>query len=147
MERWRLCGRPPRNAFSLPELLVTVAVLGILAAVSLPAIQGVMRGSQATLAERNVNKLNGAVQAFNQAGAEITTPAGETTEDEREVLGFLRTRDAINLPGSPFLEAYIQFPETSEESTFRAIWNGRFFEMRSPSQAGAGLNLLEQSAP
>jgi prepilin-type N-terminal cleavage/methylation domain-containing protein len=138
---------PRRNAISavsLPELIVVVAVLAIFAAIAVPSISGVFGGSQRNTAERNLNMLNAAVSAFNQANWELELAPAGGSSDESAIYRSLRYRAATNpSAGSPYLPISTRFVASSDSNTYRAQWDGDIFRLLPPGVTGTGIDLLE----
>lgn len=127
-----------RGAFSLAEILVTIAVLAIIAAVAVPMVGGTLASSKAGVAQRNLNVLNGAVVHYNQSVQELTNSSG----DHSGVIALLRTRDT-SVPGSPFVPDNWTVNVVSATNSFRGSWNGRAFAFLVPGVAGSGVDLLD----
>lgn len=138
---------------SLTEVLVVIAFLSIVAAISIPNMVGVFSGSNYEVARRNLNQLNGAVLGFNQANWELVLAASAASDDEQKIFDSLRYRAPSNpAPGSPYLPANATFVASSDTNDYRAKWNGRMFEIVVPGTNGTGLNLMKimgsvQSSP
>jgi len=131
---------------SLVELLIVIAVIGIMGTMGLILMRNVLPTSSASTAERNLNFLNGAVVAFNQASWELVLTAENGTNDEAAIFNSLRYRDVANpLPGSPYLPATTVFIVSSNTADYRARWNGRMFAITMPGSSGMGINLLRMS--
>jgi prepilin-type N-terminal cleavage/methylation domain-containing protein len=135
-----------KQGFSMAELLVVIAVLGILAAIGVPVISGMIPGSETAVAQRNLNLLNGALHNFKQSYWEISTAASSGSDDERDIFRSLQFRDPVDpFPGTPFLPATAKFEATSSTETYRAYWNGMVFRMYPKNAVGTGLDLLKMS--
>jgi len=134
-------------AFSLVEMMVVIAVLGILATISIPVISRMIPSTETAVAERNLRLLNGAVNNFKQAYWEISTEADTGgSDDERDVFRSLQFRDPVDpYPGTPFLPATAKFEATSSTETYRGFWNGMVFQMYAKGATGTGLDLLKIS--
>jgi len=131
---------------SLVELLIVIAVIGIMGTMGMMLMRNVLPTSSAATAERNLNFLNGAVVAFNQATWELVLAASSGSSDELAIFNSLRYRDVANpLPGSPYLPATTVFVVSSNTADYRARWNGRMFEITMPGASGVGINLLRMS--
>lgn len=132
------------QGFSLTEVLVVIAFLAIVAAVSIPQMIGVFTGSTLGSATRNLNYLNGAVIAFNQSNWELVLTSADGSDDEQRIFDSLRYRDAANpAPGSPYLPSTATFVASDSSDDYRAMWNGRMFELLAPGTEGAGLDLMK----
>ena len=132
------CISARRDALSLAEIMVAIAILGIIAAVAIPMVGGTVATSKASVAQRNLNVLNGAVVQYNQSVEELTNSVG----DHAGVMTLLRTRDT-SVPGSPFVSTNWAVNVVSSTNSFRASWNGRAFAFLVPGVAGSGVDLLE----
>jgi type II secretory pathway pseudopilin PulG len=135
------------EAYSLAEVLIVLALIGIVAGLAITGISGTRQAGRTSVAEGNLNILNGAVTAMNNTGQEIIlNPSGDAA-DEFMVFTNLQSRDINNpVPGSPFLTPNLQFVGTSDTDRFRGQWNGRFFQLISEGSPGTGIDLLEMNA-
>jgi len=134
--------RLPRAAFSLTELLVVLAALGIFVTVGIMSIGGVDRYAASSVAQRNLDLLNGAVNSFNNSNWRLSVPVDAGSGDEQTVFYSLQYRDADNpAPGSPYLGSHVSFTESSSAQRYRAVWNGTYFQMTEPGIDGTGIDL------
>lgn len=132
------------GGMSLTEVLVVIAFLAIVAAISVPNLIGVFSGSSYEVAKRNLNYLNGAVIGFNQANWELVLATSAGSDDEQKIFDSLRYRASVNpAAGSPYLPSTAAFEASSSTSTYRAKWNGRMFEIVVPGTNGTGLDLMK----
>lgn len=133
------------DAFSLTEILIVIAVIGVLASVGIAVMSGVVAGTERSISTRNLNLLNGAVVAYNNANRELNPdnePVSAGSEDEDAVVARLSERDSENpAPGSPYLPENTEVRTTSSAERYRAAWNGRFFRLLGPGEAGVGIDL------
>jgi type II secretory pathway pseudopilin PulG len=132
-------------AFSVVEVLVVVGAIGVIAAVLIPSIVNVMKSASDEAAAANLEILNHAVLKYNHAVSEITRSADSGFSDEQDVMGLLKTRDAL-VPGSPFLNPGTSAVESEDEETYRAAWNGRMFQLVEPGQQATGLHLMKMNS-
>lgn len=122
-------------ALSLVELLISVGVIAILAAIAFQVYSGTTRGAAASVAWRNLNYLNGAVVAFNNGSGWSLPPTAQA------VFTNLQATDP-DAKGSPYLPVSLQCAITSSTDKYRAVWNGTFFQMLNPGASGTGIDLL-----
>jgi len=129
---------------SLPEIMIVIAVLGILAAIAIPNISGVLSGSQDATATSNLAVLNQAVLKFNQANWDLVLAADEgSVDDEVAVFRSLQYR-STNYFGSPYLSPSIAMMTNNSPSSYRAIWNGRMFQATNAGSV-SGIDLLKMN--
>lgn len=130
---------PKSAAFSLPELLTTIAVIGILAAIAIQSYRGIQDSAKETVARDNLGLLNRAVLHYGEVARDITvTAVSGSATDELAILATLKTRDA-EIPGSPYLERNFRDTVSSSSDDYRIQWNGHAFELLRPGTTGTGL--------
>ncbi len=134
--------RPPRKkGFSLPEILVSIAIVGILAGLALSVFTGVSDTSQREAGSAYVETLNRAVMAYNQCGSTISIVAnGASAADEQSVIALLTTEDPA-IPGTPYLAGNVPATASDDTAVMRVRWDGRYFELLAKGAAGSGLKL------
>ena len=133
------------RGFSLPEVLVVITVIAILAGVGIPLLVNVFGASRERVATRNLNMLNAALNTYRQSFQSFTLNAASDTSDELAVIGSLKYRDPM-IPGTPFLNPSLAVVAMSDNSTFRAYWNGEVFALYGEGESGAGIDLLQMDA-
>lgn len=136
-------------AYSLSELLVVITVIGILAAVGIPMISGLVGSSKHATAEKNLKDLNEAVLKFGQSNWELVLASSSGTSDEIAIFESLQYRNLnedFAAPGSPYLSPMMNAPTSSSADTYRAFWNGRMYQLLSPGQPGEGIDLMQIKA-
>jgi len=131
-----------RAAFSVVELVVTVAMIGLLAAISIPIYSNARDSAERALADDHVEALNRAVTAFSQNCWKLPTAAdASSTTDELAVVRSLQYQfPAASLkPGSPYFNQQYDPQASSNAAYLRIRWNGKSFERLDFGQAGTGL--------
>lgn len=139
-------GIPAHRGFTLPEILMVIGIIGVLAAVSIPAYTGITSRTQDVEAQDFVESLNRAVLRFGQANWDIPTTANNSsTADETTVLLSLQYKWAAKQAGrelrlgSPYFSQKYKPGTSSDTGTHRIRWNGRGFELLKPGTSGSGL--------
>ena len=133
-------------AYSLPEILVVITVIGILAAVGIPMISGLVGSSQQSTAEKNLKDLNEAVLKFGQSNWELSLPSSSGTSDEIAIFESLQYRNPnadYAAPGSPYFSPMMAASTSSSTDSYRAFWNGRMYQLLTPGQPGEGIDLMQ----
>lgn len=135
------------RAFSMVEIITTIAVIGILAAIAIPSIGTVTEGSRRGVATNVVETLNKATKEFGHSQYDLrVTPNAATGGDELLILRTLQWRDPnpsgeLNVPG-PFMRTdWNPTPSTSDKD-YRAEWTGSSWRLIQPGAAGAGLKIV-----
>lgn len=123
-------------------MLIVIAVIGTLSGIAIMSMIGVEKYSAAAVAQRNLDLLNGAVNSFNNANWKLPVAVSGGGDDEQTVFHSLQYRDALNpAPGSPYLPAHLPLATSSSAETYRATWNGTYFQMTEPGVDGTGIDL------
>jgi type II secretory pathway pseudopilin PulG len=130
---------------SLLEILITICVVGILAAVGLSAFDKIVPASKATIAQSIVEALNvgvGEYGQFNGDGIRRVPADGDSAAEELDILRALQwDSDTEPDPGAPYMRGDYD-PTTSDEiEDYRIVWNGHFFELCEPGLPGVGLKV------
>lgn len=128
---------------SLLEMLVVVAVIGIMGFVASGHYGKVVEQSRETVAKNVVATLNQGVSRYYQiegTGLRKVRPDDASSQEELDVLRALQWVDPVHpTPGSPYVRNDYDPGASASADDYRAVWNGAFFELRTPGQQGAGL--------
>lgn len=131
------------HGFSLLESVVTIMVIGVLAALALGSYHNVLPSSRAVVAKEIVATLNSAVLKYGQLhGNDIQRIAGDpnSADEELAILRALQWNSAIDPdPAAPYFRNDYNPSTSSKSEDYRIVWNGHFFELRQPEEAGDGL--------
>ena len=135
--------QPRRRGFSIVELLVTLAIIGLLAAIAIPVYGGFLVSSEAGIARNLVETLNGAVHKFNECNYELNlTAVPGDTSDEMAIVRTLQYRSPTSPGvGSPYLKNNWNPVASSSSKDYRIQWTGTLFTLLSPPQSGTGLRV------
>lgn len=131
-----------RRAFSLTEILVVVAVIGVLTAIAIPVYSNVTESAKNVQADDFAETLNKSVRNYAQAAWEIPTAGDNSaTTDEFIVIRSLQYKwPATSMkPGSPFFSQLYNPTASSSSTQYRIRWNGKIFESLRPGTSGTGL--------
>lgn len=131
--RWR-----SRVGFTLAELLITIAIIGVLAGIGITQFRNILPAVRSETTIDSANFLNRGVQHYNQVNSEISIAAASDTSDEMAVMALLKTRAAA-LPGSPYIPPEFSSIPSSDIDKIRLYWTGRFFRIIPEGAAGAGI--------
>ena len=130
-----------KAGYSLVELIVTVAVLGILSGIMMRVFVNVKSSSSDIIANEVMETVNLGVKKFDQVGYKITTTAdANSTVNEEAIVALLQTRD-VTIPGSPFVQPDWDPTGSDDAADYRIRWAGRTFELLKPGTAGHGLRV------
>lgn len=137
----------PTAAFSLVEVIATVAVIGLLSAIAIPSVGRVVEGSRRGVAENIIQTLNKATRQFGHSQWDLrTTAASGSGADELLLLRTLQWRDTrsnaeLNPPG-PFMKPDWNPSTSTSKEDYRAEWIGSSWCLREPGTPGAGLKIV-----
>lgn len=139
------------SAFSLVEVLATVAVIGIISAVAIPSVGRVVEGSRRSVAENVIQTLNKATRQFGHSQWDLrSAPVATSGVDEVLILRTLQWRDTqpnseLNAPG-PFMQTNWNPTTSSSNQDYRAEWTGSSWRLLEPGENGAGLKIVFDGA-
>lgn len=132
-----------QRGFSLPEIMTTVAIIGIMAAIGIATFTDVGAGTTSVFAERTTAQVNAAVRGFSQSRWSIPTEGDDsTTSDEYKVLRTLQWKPT-GPGGRESFTPYWNPAASSNSSDFRIRWNGLSFTLIPKGTAGSGLRIAE----
>lgn len=131
------------HGLSMAETLTVIAIIGVLAAIMIPNVSGILRPSKTTVASNLVETLNQAVHRFNQTNYELRVAAASGSgDDEMLALRTLQYRNPFNpKPGSPYMRHDWNPVTSSSTSDYRVAWSGTLYKLLAPGQSGTGLKV------
>lgn len=136
------------GGFSLVEVIVTIAVMGILSALGMAAYGNITKASKETIAQNLVETLNNATKEFGHAQYSLLSDGeNASADDEQHILQTLQWQDpSIELGvAGPFMRPN-WIPTTSDsDEEYRAVWAGSFWKLARPGESGVGLQINFQA--
>jgi len=132
------------GGFSLVEVIIVVAIIGVLSGIGLTVVGKVTDASRRTIAANLTETLNNATKEFDHAQYSIVS-SGENGDalDELHILQTLQWRDpgiTIGVAG-PFMRTDWN-PATSDNTEdYRIVWAGTFWKLVEPGNSGVGLKV------
>ena len=135
-------GTSGRGGFSLTEIVVTVAVLGVLTSIAVTSFSNSSDVAKRTVVVDHVELLNRALAAYSQNCWKMPTAAaaGDTTDEFKVLRSLQWTFPPSQLKiGSPYFDPKYSPSASSNTNDFRIRWNGVTFEVLDPGQSGTGL--------
>lgn len=133
---------------SLLEMIVTVTVMGILAASAIGVYERMFETSKKTVGRNHVETLNNAVKKYVQLRSTdiLSVPANSSSSlEEYDILRAMQWNHPDSAqadPGAPYMRPDYDPPLSGSTNDYRAIWNGTYFELREPGESGAGLKIV-----
>lgn len=130
-----------RSAFSLTEMILSIAMIGILSAVAIVSFGNLKSKSEASIGGTLLEQLNDAIKEYEQnAWAPDLAADDASGADELAVLRSLQWRSPTNPSwGSPYFMTQWSPVVSSDEATYRFRWTGTYFALLEPGDAGTGL--------
>ena len=127
----------------MAETLTVIAIIGVLAAIAIPNMRGLLGTSKTTIANNLVETLNTAVHRFNQTNYELlATAVSNSAQDELLTLRTLQYRNPTNpKPGSPYMRHDWNPTASSSASDYRVVWSGSLYKLLEPGESGTGLKV------
>ena len=84
--------------FTLVEIMIVVAIIGLLAAIAIPSFVHARAKSQATICINNLRQIESAVQEF---ALERGKRVGETVNYPDDITPYIKLNSASSIPGCP----------------------------------------------
>ncbi|MFV1995685.1 MAG: Tfp pilus assembly protein FimT/FimU [Verrucomicrobiales bacterium] len=131
------------SGLSMTDLVITIAIIGILSGMAIASFSNVREGARRAIALEVINDLNQALAEHSQVQWSIELASDDaSTDDEILILRSLQYRDATNpAHGSPYMNPGWNPEVSSSIEDHRVIWNGTAFELVAPGDAGLGLRV------
>jgi prepilin-type N-terminal cleavage/methylation domain-containing protein len=137
-------GKPARkdrrgfNGFTLAELLITLAIMGVLSALAISKFGYLLPAVRQGTSADSAGLLNRAVEHYDQVNSQISVPVSSDTSDEVAVVALLKARNPA-APGSPYIAADFTVVSTSSTDKVRLYWTGKFFKTIPEGTPGIGI--------
>ena len=90
-----------QRGFTLVEMMVVVAIIGILVSVTLPMVGRMVEAARRTTARTDLTSLVAAIRGYHSEYGRFPLEAAEWIDDNRELLNVLRARPRIGNMGPP----------------------------------------------
>jgi type II secretory pathway pseudopilin PulG len=129
------------------EIITTIAIIGILAAIAIPTVGRVTEGSRLSVATNVLETLNKATKEFGHSQYDLrVTSNAATGGDELLILRTLQWRDPnpsgeLNVPG-PFMRTDWNPVTSDSDEDYRVEWTGSSWRLLQPGTVGSGLKIL-----
>ncbi|MCB1086139.1 MAG: type II secretion system protein [Verrucomicrobiae bacterium] len=138
-----------QRGFTLAEAIITIAVLGIIAAIGVSAFGDITSKSKDTIAQNLVETLNQATRNFSHANWDMRfTASANSSGDEMMVLRSLQWREPDGTANQkeifykgPYMRADWNPDTSSDTADWRIQWTGSSWKLLKPDVAGAGLKV------
>lgn len=140
-----LWARAVQAGFSMTEMVITVSVIGVIATILIPAMTGVVLGSQEAIANQKLEMLNQGLDSYAHSVQEYSfAPINSSATDELTVVLDLQYRNpnANRAPtGAPFVVPEYRPSPSSSTADYRMMWTGYRFKLIRPGQSGTGIKV------
>lgn len=129
----------------MTEMVIAIAVIGVLAGIVIPGFSGALNGSKEVMATEKVEMLNQGLNAYAHSYKEYTyTASNSSAADELTVVLDLQYRnpdDDKALTGAPFVRTDYRPKSSSDTNDYRILWTGMRFKLLRPGDVGTGIKV------
>jgi prepilin-type N-terminal cleavage/methylation domain-containing protein len=109
---------PNRAGFTLVEIMIVVAIIGLLAAIAIPNFVHSRAKSQATACINNMRQIDSAIQQF---AMETDKAPGATINFPSDLTPYIKLNSASSIPGCPASGNYQAQPVSSTPSVICSL--------------------------
>ncbi len=95
---------PDKKGFTLVEIMIVVAIIGLLAAIAIPNFVHSRAKSQATACINNMRQIDSAIQQFSM---ETGKKAGDTINYPSDITPYIKLNVNSSIPSCPASGTYI----------------------------------------
>ncbi len=117
-----------RNAFTLIEMLVVIAIIGILAAILTPALRSAFEKAKKSRAQTEVNAIKTSIQGFlnDYSKLPITGSHGGADQDYRDSKPIIRILTANDTTINSRRIVYLETTTAATDGTFNDPWGVQY---------------------
>ena len=131
-----------RNGFSFIELVVVVAVIGIVSAVAIANYSGLNDSSREVFAKELLERVNNAVHRFSDSNYPMRVHVFSDGSDSSWVIQTLQYRKPVNPAiGSPYLPNNWSPEISTDVKDYRLVWADKLFKLVEPGDMGVGVKV------
>jgi len=136
-----------KRGISLVEMMITIAVIGIISAIAIPTVGDVLGKSKDVVADNVVQALNKATREFSHSQWDLKlTAIPDNGADELALLRTLQWREPTHAgselnPKGPFMRIDWNPSLSTTASDYRIEWTGSAWKLLPPGTAGGGLKV------
>lgn len=95
---------PVRTGFTLVEILIVVAIIGLLAAIAIPNFVRSRAKSQATACINNMRQIDSAIEQFSMENGK---KAGDAINYPQDITAYIKLNSNSSIPGCPAGGSYV----------------------------------------
>lgn len=133
------------KGFSLVEVIVTIAIIGILSSIATVSVSRVTERARSSFASNVIQALNNGTKEFGHAQWTLSSDSENNNSlDEIHILKTIQWEDPtidIGVNG-PFMRPDWAPDGSDSNEDYRAVWSGNYWRLVEPGEDGAGLKIV-----